>query len=65
MTVDSPLLSLVCDSARVGLVVINDQYEYLYANKTYMSFFDLQPEQIIGRKVQMYCHTVGRRFSRI
>lgn len=45
------LLGIVTGSARVGLVVVSDQYEYLFANQAYAEIFGLDYRKIIGRRV--------------
>ncbi|WP_010043450.1 PAS domain-containing sensor histidine kinase [Gemmata obscuriglobus] len=45
------LLSIVTSAARVGLVVVNDRYEYLFANDTYAAVLGIPPDQIVGRRV--------------
>ena len=45
------LLRVVTGSARVGLVVVNDRYEYLFANEAYTELFELGTNGIVGRRV--------------
>ncbi|MDY3560423.1 PAS domain S-box protein [Gemmata sp. JC673] len=45
------LLAIVTSAARVGLVVVNDRYEYLFANDTYAAVLGIPPDQIVGRRV--------------
>jgi two-component system cell cycle sensor histidine kinase/response regulator CckA len=45
------LLAVVTGSAGVGLVVVNDRYEYLFANEAYAAIFGLDPIGILGRRV--------------
>ena len=44
-------LGIVTSSARVGLVVVDENYEYLFANEAYAEIFGLDPRGIIGRHV--------------
>ncbi|MDP1798513.1 MAG: PAS domain S-box protein, partial [Planctomycetaceae bacterium] len=45
------LLRIATGSARVGLVVINAHYEYLFANDAYAAMFGLTSEAVVGRLV--------------
>jgi PAS domain S-box-containing protein len=45
------LLKIVTSSARVGLIVINDHYEYVFANEAYAELVNRQINQIIGHKM--------------
>lgn len=45
------LLGIVTASARVGLVVVNRSYQYIFANEAYASIFGLDAGQMVGRKV--------------
>jgi PAS domain S-box-containing protein len=45
------LLGIVTGSTRVGLVVVSDRYQYLFANEAYAEIFGLDPNQIVGRQV--------------
>lgn len=45
------LLGIVTSTARVGLVVVNESYEYLFANEAYAEIFGLDAHQIVGRRV--------------
>lgn len=45
------LLSIVTGAARVGLVVVNERYEYLFANEAYADVLGLPLVQIRGRRV--------------
>lgn len=45
------LLQAVADGARVGLVIINHRYEYLFANQAYGNVVGLEKETIVGQKV--------------
>jgi PAS domain S-box-containing protein len=45
------LLNIVTESARVGLVVVNHHYEYLFANEAYADIFGLGSVEIIGSRV--------------
>lgn len=45
------LLSIVTDSARVGLVVVGPGYRYLFANKAYAEILGLETHEIVGRRV--------------
>ena len=45
------LLRIVTDSARVGLVVVDDQYRYLFANRAYAEFFGLTADGVVGRRM--------------
>ena len=44
------LLRAVASGARVGLVIVNEHYEYLFANQAYGDVVGMKPEEIIGRK---------------
>jgi|GEM_PF-2215245 len=46
------LLGIVTGSAQVGLVVVSDQYEYLFANEAYADIFGLDVNEIVGRRVR-------------
>ncbi|MFO1022805.1 MAG: PAS domain S-box protein [Planctomycetales bacterium] len=45
------LLKIVTGSARVGLVVVNRQYEYLFANEAYAEILGLDIVDIVGKRV--------------
>ncbi|HEY1068173.1 MAG TPA: PAS domain S-box protein, partial [Pirellulales bacterium] len=45
------LLRVVTESARVGLVVVNQHYEYLFTNEAYSEIFQLEDQSLVGRKV--------------
>lgn len=45
------LLRFVTGAARVGLVVVDSQYRYLFANDAYGEIFGLTGESIVGRRV--------------
>lgn len=45
------LLHAVASGARVGLVIVNRRYEYLFANEAYGDVLGLGKEMIVGRKV--------------
>lgn len=45
------LLGIVTASARVGLVVVNRNYEYLFANEAYAQIFGLNVGEIVSRRV--------------
>lgn len=45
------LLGIVTGSARVGLVVVSDHYEYLFANEAYAEIFGFEAQSIVGRRV--------------
>ena len=45
------LLGIVTGSVRVGLVVVSDQYEYLFANEAYAEIFGLDPKSVAGHRV--------------
>ena len=45
------LLGTVTESAHVGLVVVDAEYQYLFANKAYAEIFGLGPHGIVGRHV--------------
>jgi PAS domain S-box-containing protein len=45
------LLRLVTTGARVGLVLINRHYQYLFANDSYCEVLGLPPHNIVGRHV--------------
>jgi PAS domain S-box-containing protein len=45
------LLRLVTTGARVGLVVVNRHYEYLFANDSYCEVLGLPSKNIVGRRV--------------
>ena len=45
------LLRLVTSGARVGLLVVNSRYEYLFANEAYGEVLGLQPSEIVGKRV--------------
>jgi len=45
------LLGIVTGSARVGLVVVNRRYEYLFANEAYAEIFGVRAAEIVGRRV--------------
>ena len=44
-------LRVVTDNARIGLVVINSEHRYVYANGAYATIFDLPSSDIIGKRV--------------
>ena len=45
------LLRIVMSTARVGLIVINEDYEYVFANEAYAELVDREINQIIGHKM--------------
>ncbi len=45
------LLGIVTGSTRVGLVVVSDRYQYLFANEAYAEIFGLDLPEIVGRHV--------------
>ncbi len=45
------LLGIVTGSAGVGLVVVNDRYEFLFANDAYARIFGLKATEIVGKRV--------------
>lgn len=44
-------LGIVTSSARVGMVVVDGRYEYLFANEAYAEIFGLDPQHVVGRRV--------------
>ena len=46
------LLAIVTASARVGLVMLSDRYEYLFANEAYADSIGLPVADIVGRRVE-------------
>lgn len=44
-------LQMVTENARVGLVMINDERRYTFANAAYAAIFDLPTENIVGRHI--------------
>ena len=45
------LLNAVASGARVGLVILNQRYEYLFANEAYGDLVGLSKEMIVGKQV--------------
>lgn len=45
------LLRAVASGARVGLVIVNHRYEYLFANQAYGDVVGLAADEVVGRKV--------------
>ncbi|WP_171475240.1 PAS domain S-box protein [Frigoriglobus tundricola] len=45
------LLRAVTGAARVGLVVVSERYEYLFANEAYTDVLGLDPGTVLGRRV--------------
>lgn len=45
------LLHIVTENARVGLVIVNPEHRYLYANQTFAQVLGLPPRNIIGLRV--------------
>lgn len=61
-------LRIVTHSARVGLVVINPEHRFVFANAAYSAFFGL-PENIVGQRVadllpQAYEERIRERLER-
>ncbi len=46
------LLQTVTETAGVGLVVVDSQHRYRFANAAYGRFFSIQPESVIGKTVR-------------
>jgi PAS domain S-box-containing protein len=44
-------LRVVTDNARVGLVIVNPERRYIYANHAYAELFDLPSSAIVGQRV--------------
>ena len=51
LRVQHRLLRTVMSTARVGLIVINDDYEYEFANEAYAELVDREINQIVGHKM--------------
>ncbi|MGB7326411.1 MAG: PAS domain-containing protein, partial [Rubripirellula sp.] len=45
------LLRIVTSSARAGLVVVNSERRYIFANETYAAALSVQPSEIIGQRI--------------
>jgi len=45
------LLGIVTGSARVGLVVVNHHYKYLFTNEAYAEIFGLGTTELVGQRV--------------
>ena len=62
-------LRLVTDNARVGLVIVNQDRRYIYANDAYAEILGLPSSAIIGERVQdvlpeIYEEQIGPRLAR-
>jgi PAS domain S-box-containing protein len=62
-------LRIVTDNAKVGLVIVNRDRRYMYANKAYADLFGLLSSSIIGQHVpdvlaEIYEEQVGPRLDR-
>ena len=44
-------LRTVTDTAQVGLVMVDEQHRYRYANRAYVQILNLPPQDLIGRQV--------------
>ena len=44
-------LSIVTRTARVGITVVNDRYEFVYANEAYGEILGLKINEVIGRQI--------------
>jgi PAS domain S-box-containing protein len=62
-------LRLVTDNARVGLVIVNQDRRYVYANNAYAEILGLPSSAIVGERVQdvlpkIYEEQIGPRLAR-
>jgi PAS domain S-box-containing protein len=69
LVVSEERLQLVTDNARVGLVIVNQDRRYIYANNAYAEILGLPSSAIVGERVQdvlpeIYEEQIGPRLAR-